>query len=70
MSKKIEISMEDWQMLIDMHEKLSRVLFESVDFFQEVAYTANDQRTAKRDRHAQGQAGIHGTRTGHDLGLI
>ncbi len=40
--------MEDWQMLIDMHEKLSRVLFESVDFFQEVAYTANDQRTAKR----------------------
>ncbi|MBI5842672.1 MAG: hypothetical protein HZB19_21485 [Chloroflexi bacterium] len=48
MSEKIEISKEDWQKLVDMHEKLSPLLFEAVALFQDVAYTASIPEIAKR----------------------
>lgn len=47
MTKKTEISQEDWQKLIDFHERLNPVLFRTIALLQAVSYTANDVDTAK-----------------------
>ena len=42
----IELSTEDWQKLVDLHEKLSPLLFEAVSLFQDVAFTASNPNMA------------------------
>jgi hypothetical protein len=46
MSKNVEISMNDWQKLIDLHKKLGPLLFETVSMLQEVSYTSPIPRMA------------------------
>lgn len=47
MDNNVEITKEDWQKLIDLHDKLSPLLFEAVSLFQGFAYTSSDPTMAK-----------------------
>ena len=46
MSKSVEISMNDWQKLIDLHNNLGPLLFEAVSLLQDVSYASPIPRMA------------------------
>jgi hypothetical protein len=45
MSKNVEISAEDWQRLIDLHEELGPLLMSVQNMLQYVGHTSNDAET-------------------------